>query len=99
MIWSAKLFNIVIPVKTGIQTFIVRSLNKGMIIMSPIILFTNALAINEGFNEQHPFDTSINDEMSVAVEIKVPKIEYLIAFPKDKTENLEIFVAGYMTNR
>lgn len=48
-----------------------------------------------GYDEQYPFDTSINDSAPVALKIKEPKAQYIITFPNENKVNLSIFVAGY----
>ena len=52
-----------------------------------------------GYDEQHPFDTSINNSIPVGIEVKEPKAEYIITYPKDRKIKLSIFVAGYRINR
>lgn len=52
-----------------------------------------------GYSEQYPFDTSINDSMPITIQIKEPKAQYTITYPKDHEANLSIFVTGYRINR
>jgi hypothetical protein len=53
----------------------------------------------EGYDEKHPFDSSLNDQLPVAVKIEKEKIRYTITAPKDSSIPFEILVAGFRFNR
>jgi len=53
----------------------------------------------EGYDERHPFDTSLNDKLPIAVKIRKEKIKYTITAPKGYSIPFEILVAGYRFNR